>query len=79
MTDIIDCEYTVQGSGEPLFLIHGIGGARNLWRFMLPELEQCFTVISYDLRGHGESPLPEAEFGLDELVADLERVRTQWL
>ena len=28
-----------------------------------------------DLRGHGASPLPDAEFGLDELVADLERVR----
>ena len=75
MTGVIDCEYTIQGSGEPLFLIHGIGGARNLWRFMMPDLEKQFTVISYDLRGHGKSPLPDSEFGLDELVADLERVR----
>ena len=75
MSDVIDCEYTVQGDGEPLFLIHGIGGARNLWRFMMPELSENFTVISYDLRGHGESPLPETEFGLEELVADLECVR----
>ena len=62
---------------SPLFLIHGIGGARNLWRFMMPMLEQHFTVITYDLRGHGESPLPDAEFGLDELVADLERLRVR--
>lgn len=75
MTDVIDCEYTIQGEGEPLFLIHGIGGARNVWRFMMPALKQHFTVITYDLRGHGQSPLPDAEFGLDELVADLERVR----
>ena len=75
MTDVIECNYSIQGSGEPLFLIHGIGGARNLWRFMMPELEKHFTVITYDLRGHGESPVPQAEFGLDELVADLERVR----
>lgn len=75
--DVIDCEYTVQGRGEPLFLIHGIGGARNLWRFMMPALEQHFTVISYDLRGHGESPLPDAEFTLDDLVADLESVRVR--
>ncbi len=71
----IDCEYSVQGDGPPLFLIHGIGAARDTWRFALPELEKHFTVVSYDLRGHGSSPMPQAEFGLDELVADLERVR----
>ena len=37
--------------------------------------EQNFTVVTYDLRGHGESPIPDGEFGLDELVNDLERVR----
>ncbi len=75
MTGAIDCEFTVEGSGPPLFLIHGIGAARDTWRFVIPELTPHHTVISYDLRGHGTSPLPEAEFGLDELVDDLERVR----
>ena len=71
----IDCAYTVEGSGEPLILIHGIGAARDAWRFMTPTLIQHFTVITYDLRGHGESPLPDHEFGLDDLVADLEKLR----
>ena len=71
----IDCEYTVQGEGPSLFLIHGIGAARDTWRFALPELVEHFTVVSYDLRGHGDSPMPDGEFGLDELVADLEQVR----
>ncbi len=71
----MDCEYSVEGSGPPLFLIHGIGAARDTWRFMVDQLTQHFTVISYDLRGHGASPMPDREFGLDELVADLERVR----
>ena len=75
MTVAIDCTYAVQGKGEPLFLIHGIGAARDAWRFMIPKLTQYFTVITYDLRGHGESPLASNEFGLNELVADLERVR----
>jgi 3-oxoadipate enol-lactonase len=75
MTTVIDCEYTVEGAGPPLFLIHGIGAARDAWRFMVPALREHFTVISYDLRGHGTSPLPDSEFGLDELVADLERLR----
>jgi pimeloyl-ACP methyl ester carboxylesterase len=75
MADGIDCAYTVEGSGPPLFLIHGIGAARDAWRFMVPTLRERFTVITYDLRGHGTSPLPDGEFGLEELVADLERVR----
>lgn len=77
MTTAIDCDYTAEGAGPPLFLIHGIGAARDAWRFMVPTLREHFTVISYDLRGHGTSPLPDAEFGLDHLVADLERLRLQ--
>jgi pimeloyl-ACP methyl ester carboxylesterase len=73
----VDCAFTVKGSGPPLFLIHGIGAARDTWRFALPLLTEHFTVVSYDLRGHGESPLPNGSFGLDELVADLEQVRVQ--
>ena len=77
MTDAIDCAFTVQGEGPPLFLIHGIGAARNTWAKALPVLTPHYTVITYDLRGHGASPMPDGEFGLDELVNDLERVREQ--
>ena len=77
MTTAIDCAYTVQGNGPPLFLIHGIGAARNTWTKALPVLTKHFTVVTYDLRGHGASPLSTSEFGLDELVVDLERVREQ--
>ncbi len=75
MPDVIDCEYTIEGSGPPLFLIHGIGAARDAWRFIVPILRDHFTIVTYDLRGHGASPMPSTEFGLDELVNDLERVR----
>ncbi len=71
----IDCAYTIEGEGPPLFLIHGIGAARDAWRFIVPLLRDRFTLVTYDLRGHGDSPLPGGEFGLDELVADLECVR----
>ncbi|MCV6593405.1 MAG: alpha/beta hydrolase [Silicimonas sp.] len=77
MSDVIECEYTVEGDGPPLFLIHGIGAARDTWRYLMPVLTEHFTVISYDLRGHGNSPQPEGEFGLDELVADLEALRAK--
>ena len=75
MGEPIDCAFSVQGDGPPLFLIHGIGAARDTWRKALPKLTQHFTVVTYDLRGHGASPLPSGRFDLDALVADLERVR----
>lgn len=77
MKTAIDCAYSVEGNGPPLFLIHGIGAARDTWRFAMPMLAKCFTVVSYDLRGHGASPMPDGEFGLDDLVADLEQVRSR--
>ena len=75
MSKAIDCEYSIAGDGPPLILVHGIGAARNTWNKALPLLTRHFTVVTYDLRGHGSSPKPDGEFGLDELVADLERVR----
>ena len=77
MNNVIPCEYSIEGSGPHLFLIHGIGAARNTWAKALPELSRHFTVITYDLRGHGESPLPTDEFDLDDLVADLQALQNQ--
>jgi pimeloyl-ACP methyl ester carboxylesterase len=77
MSTPIECAYTVQGEGPPLFLIHGIGAARNTWARAMPVLTPHFTVITYDLRGHGASPMPDGPFGLDDLVADLEALRAK--
>ncbi len=77
MAKAVDCEFSILGDGPPLFLVHGIGAARDTWRFLMPHLTSKFTVVSYDLRGHGTSPDTGPEFGLDELVADLEQVRVR--
>ena len=75
MSDSVRCEYSVEGHGPPLFLIHGIGAARDVWRFVTPHLTEQFTVISYDLRGHGKSRIPDHDFGLEELVEDLSQLQ----
>lgn len=77
MTDAIDCAFTVEGTGPALFLIHGIGARKTAWAKLVDHLKQDFTCIAYDLRGHGESPLPDGRFGLDELVDDLEALRAR--
>ena len=71
----VNCHYSITGSGPPLFLTHGIGAAEDAWRFMLPTLAKYFTVVTYDLRCHGKSPVTHKNFTLDELVLDLEKIR----
>ncbi len=71
----VNCHYSITGSGPPLFLTHGIGAAEDAWRFMLPTLAKYFTVVTYDLRGHGKSPVTHKNFTLGELVLDLEKIR----
>ena len=66
MSNAIDCDFSVQGSGPALFLTHGIGAAKNAWRFMISELSKYFTVVTYDLRGHGNSPVTNKNFTLDD-------------
>ncbi|QIG46515.1 alpha/beta fold hydrolase [Nordella sp. HKS 07] len=77
MGNAIDCAYTVEGKGPALFFIHGIGARKTAWSKLTEHLKGDFTCVAYDLRGHGESPLPGSRFGLDELVDDLEALRAK--
>ncbi len=69
--------FSVEGEGEPLFLIHGIGASRASFAGLVPFLKNEFRCISYDLRGHGVSPVPKAPYTLDDLVEDLEALRRE--
>ncbi|WP_274423911.1 alpha/beta fold hydrolase [Chelativorans sp. YIM 93263] len=57
--------------------VHGIGASHGAWDGVVEILKSDFRCITYDLRGHGEATVPEHEFGLDELVDDLERLRAR--
>jgi 3-oxoadipate enol-lactonase len=69
--------FTVEGEGEPLFLIHGIGASRASFAGLIPFLKSSYRCISYDLRGHGASPTPRPPYSLDDLVEDLEALRKE--
>jgi 3-oxoadipate enol-lactonase len=73
----IQFAYSVEGSGPPLFLIHGIGASRHSWDGLIGHLKHAFRCISYDLRGHGKAPLPPPPYSLDDLVDDLEKLRAE--
>ncbi|MBT6202157.1 MAG: alpha/beta hydrolase [Alphaproteobacteria bacterium] len=73
----IEVDYTVTGSGPPIFMVHGIGGRRSGWNDIIAFLKDDFTCITYDQRGHGTSPVPPVPYSLDELVEDLEALRAK--
>lgn len=65
------------GEGPPVIFVHGIGAWRGMWDEVVAQLKDRFRCITYDLRGHGETPKPPGHFGLPELVADLEALRAE--
>jgi len=41
-----------------MILMHGLGSSREVWTPILPALAREFSVVSVDLPGFGESPMP---------------------
>lgn len=62
--------YLVQGAGPPLTLIHGVGANLESWDGVAARLAPHFTVVRFDLRGHGRSGLIET-CSMDDFVADV--------
>jgi pimeloyl-ACP methyl ester carboxylesterase len=53
--------YFVAGVGEPVVLVHGLGGAASNWVEIAPALARKRRVLAVDLPGHaGSRPLPAA-------------------
>ena len=61
------------GAGPALVLLHCLGVTHRLWEPLDP-LADRFTLLSYDLPGHGETPLPAAPYGVEELADQLAAV-----
>jgi pimeloyl-ACP methyl ester carboxylesterase len=69
--------YFVAGQGEPLVLVHGLGGGAANWGLLAPELAQRHRVLAVDLPGHaGSGPLrgrPDLGAFADAALAAAER------
>jgi pimeloyl-ACP methyl ester carboxylesterase len=67
----IDLYYELEGSGEPLALVHGSWGDATSWRLVVPGLAEHFQVLAYDRRGHSRSDRPDGPGSVDEDGDDL--------
>ena len=61
--------YLAGGSGDPVVLVHGLGGAASNWVELLPELVRRHRVLALDLPGHGGSGRLRHGAGVGEFAA----------
>src|SRR5579883_351398 len=72
----VDVAYSVQGEGTPILLTHGYSASQSMWRGQVEAFSPNYKVITWDMRGHGESASPSAadEYSEAKTVADMTAV-----
>jgi pimeloyl-ACP methyl ester carboxylesterase len=69
----IEIDYEVSGCGPAVLLSHGYSATRRMWDDQHHALGDRYRVISWSMRGHGEteSPADPAAYSADQTVADM--------
>ncbi|MGG0717663.1 alpha/beta fold hydrolase [Robertmurraya massiliosenegalensis] len=66
-----------RGSKEVLLLIHGLALDSSCWGRFIEYLVTDFSIVQYDIRGHGHSHYEEGQITWDVLCEDLNRLITR--
>jgi 3-oxoadipate enol-lactonase len=62
--------FVKQGSGPSVVLSHALGCELGMWDEVATALQDRFTVLRYDHRGHGRSAVTPGPFSIDDLADD---------
>jgi abhydrolase domain-containing protein 8 len=65
-------------SDKFIFFIHGAGGRADQWHHQINALKDKYTIVAFDLLGHGKSPKPKAGYTFSELMGDVEKIYTKY-
>lgn len=68
--------YNIIGQGDLAVLVHGIGVDSRYWMEIPELLASKYAVLTYDLRGHGQSFAPDTGYSYREHVNDLNSLIT---
>jgi pimeloyl-ACP methyl ester carboxylesterase len=63
--------FSDEGTGPVVVLLHGFPLNRSMWDAQVRALAPSHRVIVPDLRGHGESPAPDAVYAMDLMAEDV--------
>lgn len=66
----INLNVKIQGEGEPLILIHGLGCDSTKWGNEIHRFSKNFRTILLDCRGHGKSDKPDS-YTLNDHIQDI--------
>jgi pimeloyl-ACP methyl ester carboxylesterase len=58
------------GRGQPLLFIHGLGSSTRDWGYQVPAFAKNYQVITFDLRGHGQSDKPAGPYTVPMFADD---------
>lgn len=69
----IEIDYQDTGQGRAILLTHGHMSGRTAWDGQHQALGDRYRVISWDIRGHGQTDVPDdpAQYSLELTVADI--------
>lgn len=66
----IEMYYEIQGQGEPLIMIMGIGGTTKSWGLQVQEFAKHYQVFIFDNRGSGQTDKPEMKYSIKLFTED---------
>jgi pimeloyl-ACP methyl ester carboxylesterase len=71
--DGVQLYYEAHGEGPALLLTHGFSATCQMWKGQIDALAPHFNVITWDMRGHGQSDYPEdlSAYSEEATVADM--------
>lgn len=64
--------YRLDGAGgQPLICIHGVGSYKEAWEGVVERLKDDFTLLTFDLRGHGASTRIKGRYEIEDFVREV--------
>ncbi len=72
MTAVVVHHVTHGPPDAPVLVLGGsLGSTHRMWDPVVPALAEHLRVVTYDARGHGQSPAPTGPYAIDDLADDL--------
>ena len=62
--------YEDRGSGTPILLTHGFGASTGMWRGQVEAFQNRYRLITWDMRGHGQTTCPEELSNFSQALTD---------
>ncbi len=74
--DDIKLHYQEDGdpNGAPIVFANSLGTTMGLWDPIFPLLPKGLRILRYDMRGHGQTDVPEPPYTMGAMVRDIEQL-----